>query len=135
MRAVFISRKNLADAKYLQYELLQFYSWSRADARALGHIGQVLAVLGNCHPNDSGGDVASLRMASDLCTQVFCVNLTVRGQRVRHRDLICDNPVYGKGEWRSRDVDSYNLGDCGVVGFSELLSLFLSYSYYSQRHG
>jgi len=84
---------------HLQYELLQFYSWSRADARVLDHIGQVLAVLGNSHPNDSGGDVASLGMASDLGTQVFCVNSTVRGRRVRYGGMICDNRVYGKGEW------------------------------------
>jgi hypothetical protein len=86
---------------HLQYELLQFYSWSRADARALNHIGQVLAVLGNCHSNDSGGDVARLGMASVLCTQVFYVNLTVRGQRGqrgRYCGLICDNRVNGKGE-------------------------------------
>jgi hypothetical protein len=79
---------------HLQYELLQFYSWSRADARALDHTGQVLAVLGNCHPNDSGG------MASDLCTGIFCVNLTVRGRRGRYRGLICDNPtILPFGEW------------------------------------
>jgi hypothetical protein len=84
---------------HLQYGLLQFYSWSRADARALDHIGQVLVVLGNCHLNDSGDDVASLGMASDLCMQVICVNLTVRGQRRRYRGLICDTRVYGKGEW------------------------------------
>jgi hypothetical protein len=83
---------------HLQYELLQFYLWSRADARALNYIGQILTVLGNCHPNDSGGDAAGLGMASDLCTQVFCVNLAVRGQRRRYRGLICDNRVNRKGE-------------------------------------